>query len=146
MAFGSASICRSLASALLSEGTAVGYVKDRWVESMEPREEPPMGHMKDLLITIYNGGDEAVAAVEAMSKDWRAQLEQAADEIERLWIPVIERMPEHGVWVLWFNKSWSCQLVVAKRDGESLDWGGDLCGTLHGFTHWMPLPEPPEVK
>ena len=59
------------------------------------------------------------------------------------WIPVKARLPEDGVWVLWFNKSWSCQLVVAKRDGESLDWGGDLCGTLHGFTHWMPLPEPP---
>ena len=40
-----------------------------------------MGHMKDMLITIYNGGDEAVAAVERMGKDWREQLEQAADEI-----------------------------------------------------------------
>jgi hypothetical protein len=102
-----------------------------------------MGYMKDLLITVYGGGDEAVAAVERMGKDWREQLEQAAAEIERRWIPVGERLPEDGVWVLWFNKSWSCQLVVAKRDGESLDWGGDLCGTLHGFTHWMPLPEPP---
>ena len=27
---------------LLSEGRVVGYVKDRWVESMEPRKEPPM--------------------------------------------------------------------------------------------------------
>ena len=59
------------------------------------------------------------------------------------WIPVGERLPEDGVAVLWFNKRWTWQLVVAKRDGESLDWGGDLSGTLHGFTHWMPLPEPP---
>lgn len=43
-----------------------------------------MGHMKDLYITVYGGGDEAVAAVQRMSEDWRAQLEQAADEIERL--------------------------------------------------------------
>lgn len=62
------------------------------------------------------------------------------------WIPVEERLPEDGVWVLWFSKSWSQPPVVAKRDGESLDWGGDLCCTLRGFTHWMPLPEPPEVR
>lgn len=89
-----------------------------------------MGHMKNLLITIYGGGDEAV---------------EAAKKLAPSWIPVSERLPADGVWVLWFNKSWSCQLVVAKRDGESLDWGGDLAGTLHGFTHWMPLPHPPEV-
>ena len=43
-----------------------------------------MGQMKDLHITIYNGGDEAVAAVERIGKAWREQLDQAADEIERL--------------------------------------------------------------
>ena len=43
-----------------------------------------MGHMKDLHITIHNGGDEAVAAVERIGKAWREQLDQAADEIERL--------------------------------------------------------------
>jgi len=43
-----------------------------------------MGRMKDLLITVHGGGDEAVAAVERMGKDWHKQLEQAANEIERL--------------------------------------------------------------
>ena len=43
-----------------------------------------MGHMKELLTTIYGGGDEAVAAVDRIGKDWREQLEQAASEIERL--------------------------------------------------------------
>jgi hypothetical protein len=62
---------------------------------------------------------------------------------EQRWIPVSERLPEDGDWVLWFNKSWSCPVLVARRDGDSLDWGGDFCHTLHGFTHWMPLPEPP---
>ena len=47
-----------------------------------------MGHMKDLLITVHNGGDEAVAAVERIGKDWREQLEQAADEIARLRLAV----------------------------------------------------------
>lgn len=43
-----------------------------------------MGVMKGLYITIHNGGDEAVAAVQRVSEDWLAQLEQAASEIERL--------------------------------------------------------------
>jgi len=50
-----------------------------------------MGRMKDLHITIHNGGDEAVAAVERMGKDWREQLEQAASEIERLTLTRKER-------------------------------------------------------
>lgn len=37
-----------------------------------------MGKMKELLVTVYGGGDEAVAAVERMGEDWRAMLEQAA--------------------------------------------------------------------
>ena len=56
---------------------AMGYVKDRWIESMEPTEEPPMGHMKNLDIIIRQGGDEAVAAVSEL-------LRQREDEIERL--------------------------------------------------------------
>ncbi len=51
-----------------------------------------MGRMKDLHITIHNGGDEAVAAVERMGKDWREQLEQAASEIERLRLTDDERL------------------------------------------------------
>jgi len=43
-----------------------------------------MGRMKDLHITIHNGGDEAVAAVEQIGQDWREQLEQAANEVEQL--------------------------------------------------------------
>lgn len=47
--------------------------------------------MKDLYITIHNGGDEAVAAVERMGEDWRQQLEQAAKEVEALRITNAER-------------------------------------------------------
>jgi len=47
-------------------------------------ETDTMGRMKDLLITIHNGGDEAVAAVERMGKEWQEMLDQAASEIETL--------------------------------------------------------------
>ena len=50
-----------------------------------------MGHIKDLHITIYNGGDEAVAAVDRIGKDWREQLERAASEIESLRLTDAER-------------------------------------------------------
>jgi hypothetical protein len=50
-----------------------------------------MGRMKDLHITIHNGGDEAVAAVERIGKEWREQLEQAASEIESLRLTAEER-------------------------------------------------------
>lgn len=56
-----------------------------------------MGRMKDLLITVHNGGDEAVAAVERMGKDWREHLEQAAAEIERLRLTDAEREAIEGM-------------------------------------------------
>lgn len=89
------------------------------------------------------------AVDELRSADRRIdELEDALDAARSKaaeWIPVSERLPEDGEWVLWFNQSWSQPTVVAKRDGESLDWGGDLNCALSGFTHWMPLPEPPQV-
>ena len=62
-----------------------------------------MGHMKDLHITIYNGGDKAVAAVDRIGKDWREQLEQAASEIESLRLTdeeraAIEQACDEGRW------------------------------------------------
>ena len=50
-----------------------------------------MGQMKDLLITVYGGGDDAVAAVQRIGEDWRLQLEAAASEVERLRLTDAER-------------------------------------------------------
>jgi len=109
-----------------------------------------MGRMKDLHITVYGGGDEAVAAVERIGKDWREQLEQAASEIEELqeqvpqWISVSQRLPEEYERVI----GWRAGLVRAGEVWRN-ESGGWLCGDCEpagGITHWMPLPEPPEVK
>ena len=60
------------------------------------------------------------------------------------WIPVEDRLPEDGVWVLWYRplddsgKQW-----LARRDGDDLDWGGDLNISMRGFTHWRRLPPDP---
>lgn len=80
---------------------------------------------------------------------------ESAELLERRWIPVEERLPENGVPVL-IN-------YIASDDGKyhpdgtavwtdygCFWWEGSLedCDTEVAvpITHWMPLPEPPEVK
>jgi hypothetical protein len=79
---------------------------------------------------------------------------ESAELLERRWIPVEERLPENGVPVL-IN-------YIASDDGKyhpdgtavwtdygCFWWEGSLedCDTEVAvpITHWMPLPEPPEV-
>ena len=80
---------------------------------------------------------------------------ESVELLERRWIPVTERLPENGVPVL-IN-------YIASDDGKyhpdgtavwtdygCFWWEGSLedCDTEVAvpITHWMPLPEPPEVK
>jgi hypothetical protein len=63
------------------------------------------------------------------------------------WIPVKERLPDQGVPVLWCDPTDSVwPTFVGKRDGKSIDWGGDLAIPLQQVMHWMNLPEPPAVR
>jgi hypothetical protein len=73
------------------------------------------------------------------------------------WIPVSERLPKDGVDVLGFwideedssNKHRGGCSLVFRKDGkwfftdeyavETGTWG-------YPYTHWMPLPEPPEAE
>lgn len=60
------------------------------------------------------------------------------------WIPVSERLPEESERVI----GWRPGLA---RVGEvwrnaSGEWLCGDCEPAGGITHWMPLPEPPEVK
>jgi len=67
-------------------------------------------------------------------------------EAERRWIPVSERLPEKGNLVIGITDY--CGYVffeIVDDDGQGI--------VLHPYrrcqgkvTHWMPLPEPPEVK
>lgn len=91
----------------------MGYVKRREIESLEPREEPPM----DVLG----------------------------------WVPVSERLPEEGVVVLaYLPKQADVESGVYAAMLSKLQTLKGTFSTSFGFgfeaTHWMPLPEPPEVK
>ena len=84
--------------------------------------------MKDLDRRIRQGGDDAIAAV---------------SELLPRWIHVSERLPEDGESVLaCFEKSGGvgCATFVERYKWFETDRG------CFGATHWMPLPEPPEVK
>jgi hypothetical protein len=94
-----------------------------------------MGYMKDLLITVYGGGDDAV---------------EAAKKIFTLgeWISVSERLPEKDKYVIVFTEEHGesgIHCAAADEDGVWYPAHGDgwMFPTV---THWMPLPEPPEVK
>ena len=59
------------------------------------------------------------------------------------WIPVTERLPESGEWVLC-----ACRaniIEVLKYDRTMDDWDSTMperCYMKGFVTHWMPLPEP----
>lgn len=120
-------------------------------------------------ITLGDDLAEAADRIEAQAKEiekLRGQNEQlreaaalvakeSAELLERRWIPVEERLPENGVPVL-IN-------YIASDDGKyhpdgtavwtdygCFWWEGSLedCDTEVAvpITHWMPLPEPPEVE
>ena len=109
----------------------MGTLKRRIIESMEPKEEPPRGHMKDLDRRIRQGGDDAIAAV---------------GELMPRWIPVTERLPEKGVPVIgWFPGAMqSFECALNEHDGVWCEWGtGIYLYENERPTHWMPFPDPP---
>lgn len=66
------------------------------------------------------------------------------------WIPVGERLPEHGVQVLGALRGcgsgrYNISRINYNKHAEDYDWEADgfEIGYCWDVTHWMPLPEPP---
>ena len=80
--------------------------------------------------------------------DMAASLKAAQVLISQLpyWIPVEEQLPDDGVEVLVSvdENSDDCGYHVCLYRGD--EWVRSESGYIFGVTHWMPLPEPPEVK
>ena len=72
----------------------------------------------------------------------KAEAENATLKEERRWIPVREQMPTPGTqwWVLLKNGKMGFDFTYI--DGGRYDWWRNGSNV----THWMPLPEPPEVE
>jgi hypothetical protein len=93
--------------------------------------------------------EEAAGEIERLRLDLSVQKActvAGREEIARLrdgWIPVSDRLPADGEMVLWWNpKDGYCNYRLAARDGNGLDWGGDLLEPIAAFTHWRHLPDP----
>ncbi len=76
-------------------------------------------------------------AIEAL----RTQLKAAEAGLHRAWVPCAERMPPTG---------WSVLVAGGCAYFNGIEWR-TLMGASHrviewAVTHWMPLPEPPEVN
>jgi hypothetical protein len=85
-------------------------------------------------------GASLVAAARLQDKVFEIQdlkAELARLQAERRWIPVSERLPEVGKWVIvWMpDKYDEVEYTHRMENGEWAD---------EGVTHWMPLPKPPE--
>ena len=79
---------------------------------------------------------------------------EAADAIEELseprWIPVTERLPGYGDWVLGIGPKHGYH-VCEYRGITHFPYSGDIPwfsakGRTLTITHWMPLPEPPKEE
>ena len=73
-------------------------------------------------------------------------------EAERRWIPVSERLPEEFTPVLTFSKDNDKPVTAILAAGfwwSNVDdagfWSSNVDWALN-VTHWMPLPQPPEVQ
>ena len=88
----------------------------------------------ELRLDVYNGNMYDVV----VDENAKANKRIAELEAERRWIPVGERLPEEKQNVL-----------ALDRTGTAYHWEYSKCLSnifVGYYTHWMPLPEPPEVK
>lgn len=85
---------------------------------------------------------QAADAIEQLMEDNAALnetvtnlLEQIKDLSKPRWIPVTERLPEAGVYVLAYSADDDYMTVEARHKFEAFQ-----------ITHWMPLPQPPKEE
>ena len=91
---------------------------------------------------------DAIERLERRENDWEKLCAawQKRYDGEQRWIPVTERLPKEGDFVLVYG-----DLYPNKHDGgviavsTRMDWNyWQGFGRERDITHWMPLPEPPK--
>ena len=117
-----------------------------------------MEHWRDTALQLSRNNGEAQAKINALEADYvisnrellvkqveiqRLTARIAKLEAERRWIPVSERLPENGgeYWV-WFDDDFTGIKTSGYCDYSKQN-GWD---NTERVTHWLPLPEPPEVQ
>lgn len=104
---------------------------------------------EQVLVAVYGGGDDAVAAV----TEYLNQRGEMVDRITEVfaatrWIPVTERLPVEGEPVLacWFRRKDSMACAMIRNLNGKVCWTpSDQWAECDPPLAWMPLPEPPEA-
>lgn len=73
------------------------------------------------------------------------QFPTAVDAVTGRWIPVTERMPEPFQPVIVCRKNGKGKYVVGQGFKDVIDCWRTWGSRVKNVTHWMPMPEPPEV-
>lgn len=62
------------------------------------------------------------------------------------WVLTSQRLPPDGETVLWYDaEDEFCKYLLGEKEGDGINWGGDLNNPLTGYTHWRYLPGPPRT-
>jgi len=62
------------------------------------------------------------------------------------WIKCSERLPEIDTPVLWLDSKNTMRYKSPCHIDELNKFGDCVYNYLHNYTHWMPLPAPPEAE
>ena len=88
--------------------------------------------------------DEIQAKLVVAAPDLRDEVIALRSQVERQWISVKERLPEEGQQIITWT--WEKDQVMGywiEEENAVLEYPDIGCGWSRGFTHWMPLSEPP---
>ena len=93
---------------------------------------------------LYEANERGIQAATKML----AETDDVAEKPR--WIPVTERLPKYGDWVLGIGPKRGYR-VCEYRGITHFPYGGDIPwfsakGRSITITHWMPLPEPPKEE
>ena len=108
----------------------------------------PLGGLEKDLFAAADRLENQNAHIAALQQE----IEKLRGQVPR-WIPVEERLPEYGVRVLatdMYEEDDCTGIWTREEDKDDADgcWHDehDWWHALDEVTHWMPLPEPPEVE
>lgn len=68
-----------------------------------------------------------------------------AQQAERRWVPVSERVPEGFAWVLAYHDGMMATMLYSSERGFHGRTENNMAMFADRITHWMPLPAQPEV-
>ena len=101
--------------------------------------------LEDLLIEFDELGMEPTTIVPNPSERairWKRELMCAIEHLGAEWISVDERLPDENGRFLTVDKKGDMMVCYWEKH---FGWFAMVCNK-NAITHWMPLPEPPDMK